>query len=109
MTKSNAEFDSTEMLDRVEELVSLLVDDVLCEESFHELSTLLEQSMAARSHYVDAIQLHVDLREYYSRRGAPEREAAVLGLLGADVRCDLLSPSDSGIAGLDISGLETGS
>ncbi|QDU90165.1 hypothetical protein Pla175_35660 [Pirellulimonas nuda] len=101
--------DSTQMLERVEELVSLLVDDALSDDRFEELTALLEKSLEARSRYVEAIQLHVDLQEYYSRRTLPERGAPVLGLLGAEVRCDLMSPNDSAVGGLDASGLDTGS
>lgn len=109
-SNASAKNDSMQMLDRVEELVSLLIDDALSDERFEELSGMLEKSLEARSRYVEAIQLHVDLREYYARRGGAEvsDRTPVLGLLGAEIRTDLLPPSESGVHG-GVHGLDAGS
>lgn len=57
-----------EKLDRVDELVSLLLDDELADQNVSELEALLLDSQEARTQYVGMIQLHTDLIEYYNPR-----------------------------------------
>lgn len=70
-------------LDRVDELVSLLVDEVIDEPQFRELESLLQENDQTRLRYVEGMQLHCDLMDYF----APERDkaansATVLSMLG---------------------------
>lgn len=79
-----------QQLDRVDELVSLLVDEVIDEPQFRELESLLQENEQTRVRYIEGVQLHCDLLDHF----APEREklskpATVLSMLG--------NPDDSGI------------
>lgn len=68
--------------DRVDELVSLLVDEAIEEPQVRELEKLL-QDEPLRGRYIDNIQLHCDLLEYF-KKGKTEEElkSPVLGFLG---------------------------
>ena len=52
-------------LERVDELVSLMLDDELDNERVTELETLLLDSREARDQYLGLVQLHADLIEHY--------------------------------------------
>ena len=60
------ESELAERLDRVDELVNLMLDDQLVDENVRELETLLTDSPEARTQYVGMVQLHADLIEYYN-------------------------------------------
>lgn len=60
-----------DQLDHIDNLVSLLVDDVISDTQMRELSDLLRTNRAARLRYIDGIQLHVDLRDYFAKEKAP--------------------------------------
>ena len=78
--------DST--LDRIDQLVSALVDDLITDNEQRELESLLEGSADARARYVQGVQLHVDLMDHFRPEGEnPEPKSPVLGFLG---------PEDSG-------------
>ncbi len=78
-------------LDRVDELVSLLIDDELAEENVRELETLLVDSPEARCQYVGMIQLHTDLIEYYNPRSYAAGTSPILAHLTESI--DVVPPS----------------
>ena len=78
-------------LDRVDELVSYLVDEVIDERQFAELEGLLQEDHQSRVRYIEDVQLHCDLLALHSpdqgrviKPGMP-----VLGSLGL--------PDESGV------------
>lgn len=73
-----------EQLDRIDELTSLLVDEVIEEAQIAELEGLLRDSDEGRRRYIDGVQLHCDLMDYYAdgRRAEGGQRTAVLGFLG---------------------------
>lgn len=80
-------------LDRVDTLVSALVDDVISDEEVKELEQLLQGCSDARTRYAQGMQLHTDLIEHFSPVDPKEvvRKSPVLGFLAGD-------PEDSGVA-----------
>ncbi len=68
------------LLDRVDELVSALVDDYITDADFAELEATLLTSRDARSRYIDDMQLHVDLIHHYRPRTEPMIPSSVTGL-----------------------------
>lgn len=68
-------------LDRVDELVNLLIDDAIEEDGFQELESLLEESVTARIQYVGLMQLHVDLMDHYNPRAVGGKSTPVLAHL----------------------------
>lgn len=77
--KSPAEL--TADLDRVDELVSQLLDDELGDAEFSELEGILMQSGKARAEYVGLMQLHADLIDYYNPQRPAGTESPVLSSL----------------------------
>jgi len=75
--KSPAEV--TADLDRVDVLVSQLLDEELGEAEYTELEGILMESGAARTEYVGLMQLHVDLTEYYRPESTTSETSPVLG------------------------------
>ncbi|TWT67723.1 hypothetical protein Pla123a_42790 [Posidoniimonas polymericola] len=77
-------------LDRVDELVSLLVDELIDEPQFQELESLLHENDQTRLRYVQGMQLHCDLMDYFApAESKPSRPSTVLSMLG--------NPEDSGV------------
>lgn len=70
-------------LERVDELVSLMLDDELDNDRVTELEGLLLDSSQARQQYVGMVQLHVDLIEYYNPKSAIA--SPVLAALNTDI------------------------
>ena len=71
-----------EKLNRVDELVNILLDDELSDTNVSELESLLVETPEARSQYVGMIQLHTDLLEYYNPTSRLKLDAPVLSQLG---------------------------
>ena len=88
-------------LDRLDELVSLLLDDAIDAESLAEMERLLGEDEDARRRYVELAQLHAELTRYY--RGSKASDSKASGVVAAAI--DLpgfggdatLSSSDSAI------------
>lgn len=67
-----------------------LLDDEMDDKAIGRFTQLLEESEAVRARYIDCVQLHVDLQDYFDRKSSPEsgasKEAIVLqhltGLVG---------------------------
>ncbi|MEN1680044.1 MAG: hypothetical protein AAGJ46_10650 [Planctomycetota bacterium] len=79
-------------LDRVDELLSLLIDDAVSDDEFAELEDMLLTSGDARERYVGGVQLHADLIAHY--RGAPKLEMpATLSAPPLAVDGNLIDPS----------------
>lgn len=74
--KSPAEV--TADLDRVDQLVSQLLDDELGDAELSELEGILMESGAARTEYVGLMQLHADLTDYYKPQRDSGTESPVL-------------------------------
>ncbi|WP_145248192.1 hypothetical protein [Aeoliella mucimassa] len=68
-------------LDRVDELVSTLLDDELDDTYVGELEALLLDSTEARSQYIGMIQLHTDLMEFYNPSKQLDLDSPVLSQL----------------------------
>ena len=68
-------------LERVDELVSLMLDDELDEPKVTELESLLLDSQLARCQYVGMIQLHTDLVEFYNPQSTAAATSPVLAQL----------------------------
>lgn len=81
----------TDKLDRVDELVSLLLDDELEDQDVRELEGLLLESPQARTQYVGMIQLHTDLIEYYNPQSLSATKSPILAHLGDGV--DVVPPT----------------
>ncbi len=71
------------LLDRVDELVSALVDDYITDAEFAELEATLLTSRDARSRYIDDMQLHVDLIHHFRPRSEPLIPSVVTGLMAS--------------------------
>ncbi|RIK88331.1 MAG: hypothetical protein DCC67_00780 [Planctomycetota bacterium] len=56
------------LLDEAEMLIWALLDERLDDADAARLSTLIAQDAAVRTRYLQCIQLHVDLREYFARQ-----------------------------------------
>ena len=54
-----------QLLDEAESLIWALLDDHLDDADTARLCTLMEESAAVRSRYIDCVQLHVDLTEHF--------------------------------------------
>lgn len=78
-------------LERVDELVSLMLDDELDNERVSELESLLLDSREARAEYVGMVQLHADLLEYYN----PKPAGSTVPVLAAiDTPTDTTTPAE---------------
>jgi hypothetical protein len=71
------------LLDRVDELVSALVDDYITDADFAELEATLLTSRDARSRYIDDMQLHVDLIHHFRPRSEPMIPSLVQSLMAS--------------------------
>jgi hypothetical protein len=82
--------DVERQIEESEPLIWDLLDEELDEADFARLVSLLEQNSAVRSRYIDCVQLHVDLQEYFGQKalaessssGVPVVAAALPGLTG---------------------------
>jgi hypothetical protein len=54
------------LLEEAESLTWALLDDRLAEADAARLAQLLEESQAARTRYIECVQLHVDLQDHYA-------------------------------------------
>lgn len=81
-------------LNRVDELTSLLLDEAISESQVAELERVLQDHPDARRRYIEEMQLHCDLMDYFSevRGDSPDKSnrPAILTMLGQD-------PSGSGL------------
>lgn len=70
------------LLQEAETLIWDLLDERLDDEALGRLTHLLETNASIRAHYIDCVQLHVDLQEHFGRQSleeaAGDREAVVL-------------------------------
>lgn len=66
-------------IDRLDELVSQLLDDSLADHEFAELEETLLASSEARKKYIGLMQLHVDLMDHFQQGDRPK--SPVLGFL----------------------------
>lgn len=71
----------TARLDRVDELVNLMLDDNLEDPHIDELEKLLSNDPKARLQYLSMMQLHTDLIEYYKPDSSLENISPVLANL----------------------------
>lgn len=73
-------------LDRVDLLVSALVDEHISDAELQELESLLEESLEARQRYMQGMQLHANLMQHYQPVDATDltKKSPVLGFLGPD-------------------------
>lgn len=69
-------------LQEAETLIWDLLDERLDDEALGRLTHLLESNASIRAHYIDCVQLHVDLQEHFGRKSLEEspgsRDAVVL-------------------------------
>ena len=73
--------------DRVDELVSLLLDEEITAEEAQELEMLLVSDASYRGRYLEDVQLHCDLIEYFRNYQALEENkpiSPILGFLASD-------------------------
>ncbi|TWT95909.1 hypothetical protein Pla108_29860 [Botrimarina colliarenosi] len=63
--KTNLELDADEPIDRLDQLLSLFLDDSLSEEEASELNAKLIADPAARTRSFEFAQLHADLYAYF--------------------------------------------
>src|SRR5688572_15917248 len=80
--------DDAVVLDQVQELTWALLDDNASEDDVVRLQGLLNSSQSARQDYLQCVQLHVGLHDYFA--AAPESEkpratgkSPILGFLNA--------------------------
>ena len=62
-------------LQEAETLIWDLLDEQLDDEALGRLTHLLESNAGIRAHYIDCVQLHVDLQEHFGRKALAEAEA----------------------------------
>jgi hypothetical protein len=65
-TNKATEAVANERLADFEQLVWALLDEQITEEEFKRLEKLIESDERARTTYLECVQLHVDLADYYS-------------------------------------------
>lgn len=70
--------------DRIDELVSLLVDDLIEDDQFKELEGILTEDPEMRSRYVQDIQLHCELVNFFRQDTKKRPESPVLSMLSVD-------------------------
>ena len=63
------------LLDEVQELTWALLDEHIGDDEFSRLEQVLIDETAARQTYLDCVQLHVDLHQYF----AEQQETATVG------------------------------
>jgi hypothetical protein len=88
-SQNNSESGTTESPDRTQELTWALVDNCIDGQEFAELEDRLMNEVSARKAYLDCIQLHSELTDYFAAPkggSAPSRLAKtpILGFLGSD-------------------------
>jgi hypothetical protein len=67
-----------QILDEVEQLVWGMLDDEASESEVLQMEALLLESKAARSRYLECVQLHCDLRDYFRDNSTPDTAPAVI-------------------------------
>ncbi|HEX6962092.1 MAG TPA: hypothetical protein VF175_09515 [Lacipirellula sp.] len=65
-------------LAEAETLIWALLDDQLDDAGVSRLSAMLEEDAAVRGLYMDCVQLHVDLRDHFSRPASEPSKGAVV-------------------------------
>lgn len=65
--------DFERQIEESEALIWNLLDDELDETDFARLVSLLEENSTVRSRYVDCVQLHVDLQDYFGKKALDEK------------------------------------
>ena len=66
--------DFERQIEESEALIWDLLDDELDEADFARLVSLLEENSTVRSRYVDCVQLHVDLQDYFGKKALEEKQ-----------------------------------
>ncbi|WP_428307412.1 hypothetical protein [Lacipirellula sp.] len=66
--------DVERQIEESEALIWDLLDDELDEANFARLVSLLEENSTVRSRYVDCVQLHVDLQEYFGQKALDKKQ-----------------------------------
>jgi hypothetical protein len=66
--------DFERQIEESETLIWDLLDDELDEADFARLVSLLEENSTVRSRYVDCVQLHVDLQDYFGKKALDEKQ-----------------------------------
>ncbi len=64
------------LLDEVEQLTWSLLDENINEDEFARLEQVLVDENAARQTYLDCVQLHVDLQQYFAEEPAAATSGA---------------------------------
>jgi len=98
-TRKEADFSDVELkVDRLDELLSLIIDDNITDAEVHELGAMLEDNPQARQRYVEGMQLHADLiQHFHPERGSGDSLVSpVLGLLDTSDSDVAMPPSISG-------------
>ena len=74
------------LLDQAEQMIWNMLDDNLPEGDVQKLETLIQENEQVRSLYVDCVQMHADLSDYFGQipePGVPQPpKSPVLGSLG---------------------------
>ncbi|MEM9184928.1 MAG: hypothetical protein AAGB00_00360 [Planctomycetota bacterium] len=79
-------------IDRIDRLVSALVDEAISDAEISELERLLASEPEARQRYVQGMQLHADLITHYQPDSFDVTKAAISPVLG------FLGPADSDVS-----------
>ena len=84
-----------DVLDRVQDLTWGLLDEDLNSDEIALLDSLLLSDDAARTRYLECVQLHVGLHEYFAEPspGESNTKSPVLGFLGEKAPIDLAAPA----------------
>lgn len=88
--------DFERQIEESEALIWDLLDDELDEADFARLVSLLEENSTVRSRYVDCVQLHVDLQDYFGKKALEEKQLGEMQRGGTPVVANALP----GLAGL---------
>lgn len=70
----SASSDFERQIEESEALIWDLLDDELDEADFARLVSLLEENSTVRARYVDCVQLHVDLQDYFGKKALEEKQ-----------------------------------
>ncbi len=94
---ANQEATGTDSFDEVDLLVSALLDDTISDTESQQLNSLLLEDADARARYLEGIQLHVDLVNYFHPvdSSAEGTKSPVLSFLG---KLDLAGTDAEGVA-----------
>ena len=90
--------DTEAKFDRLDELLSSILDDNITDAQVHELGQMLENDPAARERYVQGMQLHADLMTHFQPERAKFNPLAspVLGMLDSSDSGIIMPPSIAG-------------